>query len=118
MKQQRLHINRGDLYHNVKIIPETHILLGDYARNTNITIQDTLHRLLLDFFTEFHHFEDPNKLVKGTHKVIFPNSRAIHDAIVSIVHGKKPRRRPIPLRKDGKLPSFLTEPSSSDHGNP
>jgi hypothetical protein len=70
MKQQRLHINRGDLYHNAKIIPETHILLGDYAKTTNITIQDTLHRLLLDFFTEFHHFEDPNKLVKGTHKAM------------------------------------------------
>ena len=117
MKQQRLHINRGTLYHNVKIIPETHILLGDYARNTNITIQDTLHRLLLDFFTEFHHFEDPNKLVKGTHKVIFPNSRAIHDASVSIVRGERPHRRPLPLRRNGKLPSFLTESGSSDQDN-
>ena len=117
MNKQRLEISRGALYHNVKIIPETHILLGDYAKTTNTTIQDALHRLLLDFFTEFHHFEDPNKLVKGTHKVIFPNSRAIHDVIVSIAHGKKPRRRPIPLRKDGKLPSFLTESDSSGQDN-
>ena len=117
MKKQRLEIKGGDLYHNVKIIPETHILLGDYAKNTSITIQDTLHRLLLDFFTEFHHFEDPNKLVKGTHKVIFPNSRAIHDAIVSIVRGERPHRRPLPLRRNGKLPCSSAELGSDDQDN-
>ena len=87
----------------IEIIPEMHIPLGDYAKTTNTTIQDALHRIILDFFTEFRRFEDPNKLVKETHKAIFPDKRAIHDAIVSIAHGKTPRRRPLHLRKHGTL---------------
>ena len=39
MKKQRIEISRGALYHNVKIIPATHIFLVDYAKTTNTTIQ-------------------------------------------------------------------------------
>lgn len=47
-----------------------HILLNDYAKINKTTIQDALHRILLDFFTEFHHFEDPSKLLKETYKAM------------------------------------------------
>ena len=72
----------------------------------------------MGFLTKVYGFEDPNKLLKETYKAIFPNYRAIYDALVSIAHGKKPRRWPVPLRKDGKLPSFLTESGSSDPNSP
>ena len=117
MKKQRLEISRGALYHNVKIIPEMYILLEDYAKTNKTTVRDALHRILLDFFTEFHHFEDPNKLVKEMHKAIFPDKRAIHDAIVSIAHGETPHRRPLSLRKLGKLPICSAESGSSDQNS-
>ena len=94
------------------------ILLEDHAKINKTTVRDALRRILLDFFTEFHHFEDPNKLVKETHKAIFPNSRAIHDAIVSIARGERPHRRPLPLRRNGKLPFSSAGSGSAEHGNP
>ena len=96
------------------LTPEIHGVLRIYARQNNISAIDAGNRIILGFFTEFHHFEDPNKLVKGTHKVIFPNSRAIHDAIVSIARGERPHRRPLPLRRNGKLPFASAESVSSD----
>ena len=117
MNKQRLEISRGALYHNVKIIPEMYILLEDYAKTNKTTVRDALHRILLDFFTAYHHFEDPNKLLKETYKAIFPDNRAIHDAIVSIAHGETPHRRPLSLRKLGKLPFSSVESDSAGQDN-
>ena len=118
MNKQRLEISRGALYHNVKIIPETHILLADYAKIHKTPVRDALHRILLDFFTEFHHFEDPNRLLKEAHAAIFPNSRAIHDAIVSLARGERLHRQPLSLRKIGKLPFSSTASGSCDPNSP
>jgi hypothetical protein len=95
-----------------------YILLADYAKTNKTTARDALHRILLDFFTEFHHFEDPNRLLKEMHKAIFPDKRAIHDAIVSIARGETPHRRPLSLRKLGKLPFSSAESGFADQDNP
>ena len=118
MKKQGLEIRRGDPYYSHKIIPEMHVLIQDYAKINNTTARDAIHRILLDFFTAYHHFRDPNRFLKEIHKAIFPDKRAIHDAIVSIARGQTPHRRPLPLRKLGKLPFSSSESGSSDQNSP
>ena len=113
-----IEIRKGDQVHRLWLTPNIHSVLRIYARQNNTSITDAGNRIILGFLTKVYGFEDPNKFLKETYKAIFPKHRAIHDVIVSIAHGKKPRRRPIRLLKDGKLPSFLTEPDSSDQDNP
>ena len=67
-------------------------------------------------FTEYHHYERPPQMIREVHKAIFPNNRAIRDALWSIAHGKRPRRQPLTLRKGGKLP-FSSGGSNSLHRN-
>jgi len=100
------HIERrkGDQLHRLWLTSDIHGLPRLYAQETNISVTDAGNRILLGFLTKVYGFEDPNKLLKETYKAIFPNQRAFYDAIVSIAHGEKPRQRPIPLHKDGKLP--------------
>ena len=100
------------------LTPEIHDVLRLYAQDENTSTTDVGNRILLGFLTKAHGFETPGELRKRTLKAIFPTRRAFYDALVSLAHGKKPRRRPIPLRKDGKLPAFLTESGSTDHDNP
>ncbi len=115
---RHIEIHKGDQQHILWLTTEIHSVLRIYARQNNISAIDAGNRIIFGFLTKVYGFEDPNKLLKETYKAIFPNHRAIHDAFVSLAHGKKPRRRPIPLRKDGKLPAFLTESGSTDHDNP
>ena len=96
---------------------EIHAVLRIYARQNNTAITDAGNRIILGFLAEHYGYKSTAELRRRALKAIFPNKRAFYDALVSIAHWKKPRRRPIPLRKDGKLPSFLTEPDSSDQNN-
>ncbi len=100
------------------LTPDIHSLLRLYAQDADTSITDAGNRIILGFLTEQHGYESPAELRRRTLRAIFPKKRAIYDALVSIAHGKKPRRRPIPLRKDGKLPSFLTESGSSGQDSP
>lgn len=117
MTNKRIEIRRGDLHYKLKITPEVRVLLEDYARINETTMIDAGNRIFIEFFTKFHGFEDPNKFVKELRQIIFPNRRAIYDAIWSILHGKMPRRQPIALRKDGKSPFPGADSGSSDQDN-
>lgn len=118
MKDNRLEIRRGDLHYRLKITPEVHALLHDYARINDTTMIDAGNRVLIEFFVKFHGFEDPNRFMKELRRAIFPNRTAIRDALVSVLLGKKPRRRPLPLRRDGKLPFSTAESGSADQDDP
>ena len=113
-----IEIHKGGQQYILWLTPEMHSLLRLYARQNNISTTDAGNRIILGFLTKAYGFETPGELRKRTLKAIFPTRRAFYDALVSLAHGKKPRRRPIPLRKDGKLPAFLTESGSTDHDNP
>jgi len=113
-----IEIRKGDQVHRLWLTLAIHGVLRIYARQNNISATDAGNRIILGFLTKVYGFEDPNKLLKETYKAIFPIHRAIYDALVSIAHGKKPRRWPIPLRKDGKLPSFLAKAGSSGQDSP
>ncbi len=97
---------------------EIHAVLRIYARQNNTSITDAGNRMILGFLTEHYGYESPAELRRKTLRAIFPTQKVIYDALWSIVHGEKPRRRPIPLRKDGKMPSFLTESGSSGQDSP
>ncbi len=97
---------------------ETHSVLRIYARQNNTSITDAGNRIILGFLAEHYGYKSTAELRRRALKAIFPNKRAFYDALWSIVHGEKPRRRPIPLRKDGKMPPFLTEHDSSGQDNP
>ncbi len=113
-----IEIRRRDHVHRLWLTTEIHSILRIYARQNNISATDAGKRIILGFLTKVYGFEDPNKVLKETYKAIFPNHRAIHDALVSIAHGERPRRWPIPLRKDGKLPFSSVESGSSGQDNP
>ncbi len=114
----RIEVRKDQHRYPLWLTPAIHALLRFYVQDADTSITDVGNWILLGFLIEYYGYETPGELHKKTLEAIFPNKRAIYDALVSIAHGKKLRRRPIPLRKDGNLPSFLTEPISSDHGNP
>jgi len=118
LPQGRIEVSKSQHKYPLWLSPDIHSLLRLYAQGADTSMTDAGNRILLAFLTEIYDFKTPREVRKGYLKAIFPTRKVIYDAIVSITRGEKPRRRPIPLRKDGKLPSFLTEPSSSDHGNP
>jgi len=113
-----IEIPRVKRMHQLWLTPEIHSLLRLYAQGADTSITDAGNRMILGFLTEHYGYESPAELRRRILKAIFPNQRAFYDALVSIAHGEKPRRRPIPLRKDGKLPSFLTESGSSGQDSP
>jgi len=113
-----IEIRKGNQVHRLWLTPEIHSVLRIYARQNNISAIDAGNRIILGFLTENYGYESPAELRRRTLKAIFPTRRAFYDAFVSLAHGKKPRLRPMPLRKDGKLPAFLTESGSTDHDNP
>ena len=118
LPQGRIEIPKGKRMCQLWLTPEIHAVLRLYAQDENTSITDAGNRILLGFLTKAYGFEDPSKLLKETDKAIFSNQRAIRDALVSLAHGKKPRRRPLPLRKHGKLPFSSSESSSCDQDNP
>ena len=93
----RIEIPRGKRMYLLWLTPEIHAVLKFYAQDEDTSITDAGNRILLGFLTKAYGFEDPSKLLKETYEAIFPNQRAIYDALLSIAHGKKPRRRPVPL---------------------
>ena len=113
-----IEIHKKDHSHRLWLTPAVASVLRIYARQNNISAIDAGNRMILGFLTEHYGYESPAELRRRTLNAIFPNQRAIYDALWSIAHGEKPRRRPIPLRKDGKMPSFLTEPDSSGQDSP
>ena len=113
LPQGRIEVSKSQHKYPLWLSPDIHSLLRLYAQGADTSITDAGNRIILGFLTENYGYESPTELHRRTLKAIFPNQRAFYDALVSIAHGKKPRRRPIPLRKDGKLPSFLAEPGSS-----
>ena len=72
-----IEIHRGDLVYYLRLTTQMRVLLKDYADQTNTSMVDVGNRILPDFFSRHHSFEDPNKLVKETLRAIFPNNRAI-----------------------------------------
>ena len=117
LPQGTVEIRRGQQRYPLWLTPDIHSLLRLYAKDADTSITDAGNRIILGFLTEHYGWESPAELRRRTLRAIFPNQQAMYDALWSIAHGKKPRRRPLPLRKDGKLPSFLTEPDSSDQNN-
>ncbi len=115
--QGRIVLRKGQQVYRPWLTPDIHSLLRLYAQDADTSITDAGSRILLCFLTKVYGFESPAELRRRTLKVIFPNHRVIHDALVSIAHEKKPRRWPIPLRKDGKLPFSSAELGSDDQDN-
>jgi len=113
-----IEIPRGKRVRQLWLTPEIHAVLRLYAQDVDTSITDAGNRIILGFLTQHYGFESPAELARKAFKAIFPNSRAIHDAIVSIAHGEKPRRRPLPLRRKGKLPFSSAESTSPEQDNP
>jgi len=113
-----IEICKGNQLHRLWLTPDIHSLLRLHAQETNISTIDAGNRIILGFLTKAYGFEPPGELRKRTLKAIFPNRRAFYDALVSIAHGEKPRRRPLPLRRKGKLPFSSAESTSSEQDNP
>jgi hypothetical protein len=118
LPQGRIEVSMSQHKYPLWLSPETHEVLRLYAQDEKTSITDVGNRILLGFLTEVYDFKTPRKVRKGALKAIFPNPKAFYDAIVLILKGKKPRRRPVPLRKDGKLPSFLAKAGSSGQDSP
>ena len=118
LPQGRIVLRKGQQRYPLWLTPDIHSLLRLYAQGADTSITDAGNRIILGRLTENYGYESPAELHRRTLKAIFPNQRVIYDALVSIAHGKKPRRRPVPLRKDGKVPSFLTESDSSSQDSP
>ena len=114
----RIEIPRGKRMYQLWLTTEIHAVLRIYARQNNTSITDAGNRIILGFLSEHYGYESPAELRRRAFKAIFPTSGVLKDTIIAVLKGEKPRRRPIPLRKDGKLPSFLTESDSSDQDNP
>ena len=117
LPQGTVEVRRGQQRYPLWLAPEIHSLLRLYAQDADTSITDAGNRIILGFLSDHYGYENPAELTKRALKAILPNQRAMYDALWSTAHGKKPRRRPLLLRKDGKLPSFLTEPDSSDQNN-
>ncbi len=100
------------------LTPDISSLLGFYASQQNKPVTDVGNRIILGFLSEHYGHENIPELRRRILKVIFPNKRAIYDALWSIARGKKPRRRSLPLRKHGKLPFSSSEFGSYDQDNP
>ena len=113
-----IEIRKGDQRYILWLTPEIHDVLKLYAQDENTSVTDVGNRILLGFLAQHYGYENPAELTKRALKAIFPNHRAIYDVLVSIAHGKKPRRRPLPSRRHGKLPFSSTKSESSGHDNP
>ena len=118
LPQGHIEIRRGQQRYPLWLTPAIHTLLRFYAQDANTSITDVGNRIILGFLTEHYGYESPAQLHKRTLKAIFPNQRAVYDALWSIARGKKPRRRSLPLRKHGKLPFSSSEFGSYDQDNP
>ena len=104
--------------HRLWLTPEIHSVLRIYARQNKISSIDAGNRILLGFLSEYYGYVSPAELRKRALKALFPTGEVLKEAFIAVLKGKRPRRRPIPLRKDGKLPSFLTESGSSGQDSP
>jgi len=118
LPQGRIEVSKSQHKYPLWLSPDIHSLLRLYAQGADTSITDAGNRIILAFLTEIYDFKTPREVRKGYLKAIFPTRKVIYETIVLILKGKKPRRRPVPLRKDGKLPSFLTESGSSDPNSP
>ena len=114
----RIEIPRGNRIYQLWLTTEIHAVLRIYARQNTTSITDAGNRIILGFLTKHYGYESPAELRRKALKAIFPNQRAFYDALWSIAHGKKPRRRPVPLREDGKLPFPRADSGSSDQDSP
>ena len=113
-----IEIRKGDQRYILWLTPEIHDVLRLYAQDENTSVTDVGNRILLGFLTTVYDFKTPRELHKQALKAIFPDQRAFYDAIVSSLNKKKPCRRPLPLRRHGKLPFSSTKSDSSDQDNP
>ena len=118
LPQGRIEVSKSQHKYPLWLSPDIHSLLRLYAQGADTSITDAGNRIILGFLTENYGYESSAELHRRTLKAIFPTRKVIYETIVLILKGKKPRRRPVPLRKDGKLPSFLTETGSSGQDSP
>jgi hypothetical protein len=114
---ERIELSRKTPYFKLQLTPEVYALLKDYAEYHNTTMLDAGNRILIQFFTRYHDFTNPTQFIRDIRAAIFPDRKSIYDALVSLIHRGKTAKRPLPLRKNGKLPPFLTKPESSDRSN-
>jgi hypothetical protein len=113
-----IEIRRSDHIHRLWLTPAIHRVLRIYARQNNISAIDAGNRILLGFLSEYYDYKSPAEVRRGAFKAVFPTGEVLKDTIMAVLKGKRPRRRPIPLHEDDKLPLFLTKPGSTDHDNP
>ena len=113
-----IEIRKRDHVHRLWLTPEIASVLRIYARQNKISSIDAGNRIILGFLTTHYGYESPAELRRRAFKAIFPTSVTLKDTVIAVLKGKKPRRRPIPLHEDDKLPLFLTKPGSTDHDNP
>ena len=88
----RIMLHKGQQVYRLWLAPEIHSLLRLYAQDADTSITDVGNRILLGFLAQHYGYENPAELTNRALKAIFPNQRAVYDAIVSIARGKKPRR--------------------------
>ena len=83
-----IEIRGKDHVHRLWLTPAIYSVLRIYARQNKISSIDAGNRIILGFLTEHYGYESPAELRRRTLKAIFPNHRAIYDALVSIAHEK------------------------------
>ena len=114
----RIEIPRGKRMYQLRLTPGIHTVLRIYARQNNTSITDAGNRIILGFLSEYYGYVSPAELRKRALKALFPTGEVLKEAFIAVLKGKRPRRRPVPLHKDDKLPSFLTESDSSEQDSP
>ena len=118
LPQGVIEVPRGQQRYPLWLTREIHDVLKFYAQDENTSITDVGNRILLGFLTEVYDFKTPRELHKRALMAVLSSPQAFHDAIASSLSKKKPRRRPLPLRRHGKLPFSSTKSDSSDQDNP
>ncbi len=118
MGNGRIEIPYGSLHYKLKMIPEVHVLLADYARIKKTTMVDAGNRIFSEYFTAYYGYKGERGIVEDVRRAIFSNDKSILRSLVSVIEKKLhgPRRKP--LRKDGKLPFPSTESDSCGQDSP
>ncbi len=114
----RIEVRKGKQRFILFLTPDIHSLLRLYAQDADTSITDAGNRIILGFLSEHYEYENIPDLRRRILKAIFPTRKVIYETLVSILKRRKPRLKPLPLRRNDKLPSFLTESGSSGQDSP
>ena len=81
-------LRRGQQRYPLWLTPDIHSLLRLYAQDADTSITDAGNRMILGFLTQHYGFESSAELARKAFKAIFPDQRAIYDALVSVIERK------------------------------